>query len=258
VRLVLVIEETCFYHPGFVAKFLQNCKDEVVAVALVTKVPDKSNLELYMKKHWFLLKLSEILKLGSQKVCAQLLDLSGLSGNGRYYSVRSVLKDFNINYFEVESNINRSEYLEQFERLQPDVIVSSNSLIFGKKLLSLPKLCCINRHSALLPSYGGLWPVFQAFRNGETQTGVTIHTMDEEIDKGRILSRRVVPINTGDTIAKLYLQCFDLSADALIEALEHLRHNSLPEFDNIGAESYYSMPLEEHWREFRQRGGRFV
>lgn len=257
-RLVLVIEETSFYHPDFLAKFLRGCQDEVVAVALVTKVPDKSNLELYMKKHWYFLKFSEMLKLGSQKICAKLLDGLGRSGNGRYYSVRSVLKDFDIDYFEVQDNINRRQYLEQFERLQADVIVSSNSLIFGKKLLSMAKICCINRHSALLPAYGGLWPVFQAFRRGETQTGVTIHTMEAAIDKGQVLSRRVVPINSGDTIAQLYVQCFDLSADALLEALERVKNGHVPQLENSGVESYYSMPLKEHWQQFRQRGGRFV
>ena len=257
-RLVLVIEETSFYHPDFLAKFLSRCQDQVVAVALVTKVPDKSNLELYMKKHWYFLKFSEMAKLGAQKMVAGLMDGLGRSGNGRYYSVRSVLEDFGIDYFEVQNNINRSQYLDKFEQLNADVIISSNSLIFGKKMLAIPKLCCINRHSALLPSYGGLWPVFQAYRSGETQTGVTIHTMEKAIDKGRILSRKVVPINPGDTIAQLYIQCFDVSVDALLEALERLKTGHFPTLDVSGDESYYSMPVKQHWTQFRQRGGRFV
>lgn len=257
-RIVLVIEETSFYHPDFLAKFLSRTNDEVVAVALVTKVPDKSNLELYMKKHWYFLKFSEMVKLGAQKVYAAVMDELGRSGNGRYYSVRSVLNDFGIDYFEVQNNINRSAYLEKFAQLNVDVIVSSNSLIFGQKLLAIPKLCCINRHSALLPSYGGLWPVFQAYRCGETQTGVTIHTMEKAIDKGRILSRKVVPINPSDTIAQLYTQCFDLSVVALLEALNRLRRGHFPQLDASGVESYYSMPEKQHWEEFRERGGRFV
>lgn len=257
-RIVLVIEETRFYHPDFLAKFLSRTNDEVVAVALVTKVPDKSNLELYMKKHWYYLKFSEMAKLCAQKVYAGIMDELGRSGNGRYYSVRSVLNDFGIDYFEVQNNINHSAYLDTFAQLNVDVIVSSNSLIFGQKLLAIPKLCCINRHSALLPSYGGLWPVFQAYRRGETQTGVTIHTMEKAIDKGRILSRKVVPINPSDTIAQLYIQCFDLSVDALLEALNRLKTGHFPQFDVNGVESYYSMPEKQHWEEFRKRGGRFV
>lgn len=257
-RLVLVIEETSFYHPDFMASFIGQCEDQIVAVALVTKVPDKSNLELYMRKHWYFLKVSEMVKLGAQKAHAKLMDRLCRSGSGRFYSVRTVLEYFGIAYFEVKNNINRSCYLQEFAKLNADVIISSNSLIFGEKLLAIPNLCCINRHSALLPSYGGLWPVFQAYRSGETQTGVTIHTMEKAIDKGRILSRKIVPIKPVDTIAHLYSQCFELSVDALLEALNGLRTGHFPAIDDCGVESYYSMPTKQHWQQFRERGGRFI
>lgn len=65
-----------------------------------------------------------------------------------------------------------------------DVIISSQSLYFGKKILEIPVLCCINRHSGLLPNNGGLWPGFQAVRKGEPETGVSVHTYGQFRQRG--------------------------------------------------------------------------
>ena len=74
-RLFIVIEETAFYHPHFLSKFLRLCRDQVVGVALVTRVPDKHNIEKYMMRHWYYLKFGELCRLGWQKYYYRLMDL---------------------------------------------------------------------------------------------------------------------------------------------------------------------------------------
>lgn len=257
-KLFFVIDETAFYHPHFLSKFIKHTSDRIVGTALVTHIPPKHNIEKYMVKHWYYLKTDELIKLACKKFLYKMLDLTGKPINGKFYSVKSVLKYYNIDYFTVKDNINHKQYIDKIKEKKPDVIVSSNSLIFGKELLDIPKICCINRHSALLPANGGLWPVFQAYRKGEEHTGVSIHTMENKIDKGIVLSYREVPITEGTTIAKLYKQCFDLSADALIEALDKILECN---FDNVSLAketSYYSFPEKKHWKQFREKGGRFV
>jgi methionyl-tRNA formyltransferase len=257
-RIFFVIDETSFYHPHFLSKFLRNTTDDVIGTALVTKVPRKNNIELYMMRHWSYLRMSEIVKLAYQKHSAKMLDLLGRPTDSRFYSVKSVLKNFGVDYFEARTDINKTIYLDKIRSKNPEVIISSNSLIFGEELLGIPSICCINRHSALLPSYGGLWPVFQAFRNGENFTGVSINVMEKEIDRGAVLSFRKIPIEKGATLACLYEKCFDLSSEALIEALDRIRRGSWESRDEGRVASYYSFPRKEHWKQFREKGGRFI
>jgi methionyl-tRNA formyltransferase len=257
-RILFVIDETSFYHPHFLSKFLRNTTDDVVGAALVTQIPNKNNIELYLMRHWYYLRMSEIAMLAYKKHSAKILDLLGQSINGKFYSVKSVLKNFSVDYFEARKDINKDIYLEKIRSKKPEVIVSSNSLIFGEELLGMPSICCINRHCALLPSYGGLWPVFQAFRNGEKFTGTSINVMEKEIDKGAVLSFRKVQIEEGATLACLYEKCFDLSSDALIEALDRIKHGNLESHDEGRVASYYSFPQREHWKQFREKGGRFI
>lgn len=62
----------------------------------------------------------------------------------------------------------------------------------------------INIHPALLPAFGG--PGMYGRRvheavlaSGATETGATVHLVDEEFDRGDILAQRRVPVLAGDT-----------------------------------------------------------
>jgi methionyl-tRNA formyltransferase len=257
-RIYIVIDEESFYHPRFLNKFLKNTEDSVVGCALVTKVPAKHNIETYLKTNWYFLKITEIIKLAYLKYRSKVLDSFGFHSKDRFYSVKSVLKFFQINFIEVQNSINQKKYLDVIRKAKPDVIVSSNFLIFGEELLKIPSICCINRHSSLLPSYGGLWPVFQAYRAGEAFTGASVHIMGKKIDQGIVLTFRKIPIEKGISLASLYEHAFDISADILIEALDKIRSGDWSSQDEGRIPSYYSFPRKEHWKQFRERGGRFI
>ncbi len=62
----------------------------------------------------------------------------------------------------------------------------------------------VNIHPALLPSYGGKgmygMHVHEAVvKNRDTHTGITIHLVNEEYDKGKILFQASCPVEPGDT-----------------------------------------------------------
>jgi len=160
--------------------------------------------------------------------------------------------------FTVQDNINTPELRARILDFAPDVILSSNPLYFGKKLLSLPKIACINRHSGLLPNNGGVWPGFQAVRKGENVTGVSVHTMSPVIDDGVVLDQRTTPIAPGESLTDIYRRCFALSVDAVLAALDKLRAGDMTPVPTPWPHNYYSWPTHAQWKEFRARGGRYI
>jgi methionyl-tRNA formyltransferase len=64
--------------------------------------------------------------------------------------------------------------------------------------LQVPRLGAINCHPALLPRHRGPVPLAWAFRDGDTQYGVTWHRMDAELDTGPILAQASVPMEDDD------------------------------------------------------------
>ena len=85
----------------------------------------------------------------------------------------------------------------------------------------------VNIHPALLPKFGG--PGFYGARvhqavieAGERVSGATVHLVDEEYDRGRILAQAEVPVLEGDDAATLAARVLDAEHrlyPAVIEAI---------------------------------------
>ncbi|MDC0710240.1 methionyl-tRNA formyltransferase [Stigmatella sp. ncwal1] len=97
------------------------------------------------------------------------------------------------------------ELIPRVAGLRPDAIVSTNwRTLVPSALLGLPRLGAINIHDALLPKYGGFGAVNWAIRNGEAETGLTVHLMSGEFDTGDIIAQERVPIGVEDTATDVY------------------------------------------------------
>lgn len=84
--------------------------------------------------------------------------------------------------------------------LRPDVAISAGFRTpLARATLEVPRLGVFNLHPSLLPRYRGRSPVNWAVLSGETEHGVTLHHMVEEIDAGDIVDQRRVPIGPDDT-----------------------------------------------------------
>lgn len=58
----------------------------------------------------------------------------------------------------------------------------------------------INIHPSLLPKYKGAYSGFAIIENGEKETGITAHFIDDGIDTGDIICQTVIPLTNFDTI----------------------------------------------------------
>jgi methionyl-tRNA formyltransferase len=82
--------------------------------------------------------------------------------------------------------------------------------------------------------------------------------MKKEIDAGSVLAQKEVEIQKEDTIGDLYAKCYAISVDVLLAALEKVRREDFTPYVNNRKASYFSFPEKEHWRQFRERGGKFI
>ena len=88
------------------------------------------------------------------------------------------------------------------------IVLAGFLALIGPKFLQRFPNRIVNSHPALLPKFGGEGmygdrvheAVIQA---GELQTGITIHLIDGEYDRGKILAQERVEVVPGDTAAHL-------------------------------------------------------
>ena len=85
----------------------------------------------------------------------------------------------------------------------------------------------INIHPALLPDFGG--PGMYGRRvheavlaSGATESGATVHLVDEEFDRGKIIAQEKVPVETGDTPETLAARVLEAEHRLLPEVVLNL------------------------------------
>lgn len=127
----------------------------------------------------------------------------------------------------------KSEMLSGFKDWLKDARASM-ALVFGcgykipAELFSIPMLGFYNIHFSLLPAYRGNTPVFWQIKNGETKSGVTMHRMTADFDKGPILSQNELAVHTGETSGLLTSRLASQSVSLIAMELEKFNQGKMP------------------------------
>ena len=110
--------------------------------------------------------------------------------------------------------------LELVKSLAPElIVVVAYGRILPKDILDVPPLGCVNVHASLLPKYRGSAPINWAMLNGDTETGVSIMYMAEELDAGDVILTAKTPIDPEEDQPSLWDRLAKVGAEALAEAL---------------------------------------
>lgn len=124
---------------------------------------------------------------------------------------------------------------EHIQSLKPDVlVVYAYGKIFGPKFLSLFSEC-INIHPSLLPRWRGPAPIPFSILNRDTQTGMSIQRVAQQVDSGDIFAQVVWNMNFTETTAELTERAALEGSQLLKDVLEQLASGNA-----------YAQPQEEH------------
>jgi phosphoribosylglycinamide formyltransferase-1 len=91
----------------------------------------------------------------------------------------------------------------------------------------------INVHPSLLPAFPGTHAVEDALAAGVTETGITVHQVDDGVDTGPVLAQEPVRIEPDDT------------QESLLERIHEVEHRLLPRVDRALLEQAHTL---EHGR----------
>ncbi len=116
--------------------------------------------------------------------------------------------------------IRNAEFLDEIARLQPDVgVVVAYGKILPAALLQIPRRGFLNVHGSILPRWRGAAPIQRAIQAGDTETGVTIMRVDEELDHGPMLRIEKTPIGPDEHTPAVARRLAEIGAGAMVEVL---------------------------------------
>ena len=184
--------------------------------------------------------LKHLLTQNTVEVVAVGPDFSDLGEDSWQKSLRKAAQESNLNILN-KLNFTEPNFLEKIISLKPDFIFSFQCRkILTKELIDIPKYGVINLHFAMLPKYGGCYPISWALLNGEKTAGVTLHYIDEGIDTGDIIAQKPVDIKDDETARELFDKCTDFGLELFKKELQNileLKNRRIPQ-DNEKALYY--------------------
>lgn len=95
-------------------------------------------------------------------------------------------------------------FLEELRALRADLQIVVAFRMLPEVVWNMPRLGTFNLHASLLPQYRGAAPINWAVINGDTETGVTTFFLTHEIDTGKIIRQRHLPIADTDDVETVH------------------------------------------------------
>lgn len=129
------------------------------------------------------------------------INVCGLFSDKSNAEVLTKAKKYEVKTFTTEEKDNKDEIFfklsQVIEELKPDWLLLAGFMrILPTKILQrffdkeLQQYRVINIHPSLLPKYPGLGGYRQAYENGDTSTGLSIHFVDEGLDTGKLILQK--------------------------------------------------------------------
>ena len=121
--------------------------------------------------------------------------------------------------------LDSDEEYDFMKNLKPDiVVVIAYGKIIPKRFLNLAKYGFINVHASLLPKWRGSAPIQRSIMNLDSETGISIMKVVEELDAGPVMHQAKIAINENTDTQTLTQVLSQLGAKALLDSISKIEN----------------------------------
>ena len=158
---------------------------------------------VFMGTPEFAVPVLETIANSPYKVSCVYTQASKKSNRGQRLNISPIYKCAENLKLKVRSpkNLNSEEEFKFIKKLNPDIVlVVAYGQLISKNFLSIPKKGFINIHASLLPKWRGAAPIQRAIMNADTETGISIMQIVEELDAGPVIKQIKIDINNRKSV----------------------------------------------------------
>ena len=140
---------------------------------------------------------------------------------------------------------NKEEY-EYFKSIDADLaIVVAYGQIIPKEFLTLTKKGFINIHASLLPKWRGAAPIQRSIMNLDTETGVSVMKIAEQLDTGPVCNTYKINLennlNASDVADKLSL----IAAEKILDNIDNILEDRAKFIDQDHSKATYASKIQK-------------
>lgn len=127
-------------------------------------------------------------------------------------------------------------FISDLRALNADLQIVVAFRMLPEIVWDMPRFGTFNLHASLLPQYRGAAPINWAVINGDAETGVTTFFLTHEIDTGKIIRQKHLPIADTDNVGVVHDALMAIGAGLVTETVDLLLAG---EVDAIPQEEFF-------------------
>lgn len=127
-------------------------------------------------------------------------------------------------------------FLTQLKDWNADLQIVVAFRMLPEVVWDMPRLGTFNLHASLLPQYRGAAPINWAVINGDNETGATTFFLTHEIDTGKIILQRRLPIADTDDVGTVHDSLMQMGAKLVTDTVDLLLVGKV---DVVSQEDFY-------------------
>ena len=158
--------------------------------------------------------------------------------------IQGISETLNIDFRSPQSLKNNNEEYEFIKDLNADLCITvAFGQIIPKEFLSLTKKGFINIHASILPKWRGAAPIQRSIMNLDTETGISIMKMNEELDSGPICNTYKIKLDQNLNAQEVSEQLSLLAADKILDNVDDILDGKSNFVDQDHSKSTYAKKI---------------
>ena len=161
--------------------------------------------------------------------------------------VQDISETLNIDFRSPQSLKNNTEEYDFLKKMNADLaIVVSYGQIIPKKFLSLIKKGFINIHASILPKWRGAAPIQRAIMNLDSEIGISIMKINEELDSGPISNTYKLKLDQRHNAKEVSEKLSILAANKILDVVDDILDGKSKFTDQDNSKATYAKKINKN------------
>ena len=158
--------------------------------------------------------------------------------------IQGISETLNIDYRTPTTFKDNHEEYEFLKELNADLsVVCAFGQIIPKNFLNLTKKGFVNIHASILPSWRGAAPIQRSIMNLDSETGISIMKMNEELDSGPVSNTYKVKIDKNQNAQEISEKLSALAAEKILDNVDDILEDKAKFIDQDHSKATYAKKI---------------
>ena len=158
--------------------------------------------------------------------------------------IQGISETLNIDYRTPTTFKDNHEEYEFLKELNADLsVVCAFGQIIPKNFLNLTKKGFVNIHASILPNWRGAAPIQRSIMNLDSETGISIMKMNEELDSGPVSNIYKVKIDKNQNAQEISEKLSALAAEKILDNVDDILEDKAKFIDQDHSKATYAKKI---------------